>query len=252
MSWTHFKRKLKILSLLLLFLCISGFASADIHFESGVRQVHLLELFSTQSCSSCPAAQAWVSKLYNHSKLYKSFIPVVYHVDYWDYLGWKDPYSKPEYTQLQRNYAQSWNSRSIYTPMFVFDGKENRRRSLSLLSEASSSVGSLSASCDSNNQCLVRFQPLRRSQQKVRLVVVLLANRVSTKVTSGENSGLTLAHDFLVIDKKEFSFPHHKGSYQSRISLKEFLKQKTPDSSLAFWVYAKDDLRPIQVVGGSI
>ena len=96
--------------------------------KSGTKKVNLIELFSTQSCSSCPPAQRWVSSLVSEKDIWKNFVPVVYHVDYWDYLGWKDPYSSPIYTKLQRNYASVWNARNIYTPMFVLNGSEWRKR----------------------------------------------------------------------------------------------------------------------------
>ncbi|MCB0357206.1 MAG: DUF1223 domain-containing protein, partial [Bdellovibrionales bacterium] len=92
--------------------------------QSPVTQVHLLELYSTQSCSSCPPAQEWVSKLKNSNQLWQKFVPIVFHVDYWDYLGWKDPYSQPQYSARQRQYAKEWQSSSAYTPMLVIDGQE--------------------------------------------------------------------------------------------------------------------------------
>src|SRR5205809_201633 len=60
-------------------------------FESGPARVHVIELFTSQGCSSCPPAEAWLSKLKNEPRLWKDFMPIAFHVDYWDRLGWRDP-----------------------------------------------------------------------------------------------------------------------------------------------------------------
>lgn len=60
--------------------------------ESPPEQAYLLELFTSQGCSSCPPADAWLSRLKQDPELFKRVVPVAYHVTYWDYLGWKDPF----------------------------------------------------------------------------------------------------------------------------------------------------------------
>jgi hypothetical protein len=82
----------------------------DIVLETSSSQVRLLELFSSEGCSSCPPAETWLSNLQNSSELWKSIVPVSFHVTYWDYLGWTDRFARPEYTQRQQEYAALWNS----------------------------------------------------------------------------------------------------------------------------------------------
>jgi hypothetical protein len=80
---------------------------------------HVVELFTSQGCSSCPPADSVASRLARDDP---SLIVLSYHVDYWDYLGWKDPHSAAVYTQRQRSYANRLNERSVYTPQIIIDG----------------------------------------------------------------------------------------------------------------------------------
>lgn len=114
-------------SLILVVLMFCGAArAADFTFSSGVRRVSLVELYTSEGCSSCPRADAWLGALKDKPGLWKRFVPVAFDVDYWDGLGWPDRFAKPVWTERQRNYARHWRSRSVYTPGFAVDGKEWR------------------------------------------------------------------------------------------------------------------------------
>src|SRR5438045_8473189 len=81
-------------------------AAADpVTFESGAKKVQLLELYTSEGCSSCPPAEASLSRLLNDSRLWRDFVPVAFHVDYWDRLGWKDHFASVEWTKRKQNYA---------------------------------------------------------------------------------------------------------------------------------------------------
>src|SRR5256885_10643086 len=103
-------------------------AHADVLFEAGPARVHLLELFTSEGCSSCPPADAWFSKLKQSPGLWHDFVPVAFHVDYWDRLGWRDRFASKEWTSRQQAYAVRGNGDSVYTPEFVLDGNESRQR----------------------------------------------------------------------------------------------------------------------------
>ena len=77
-------------------------------FESGETQSTLIELFTSEGCSSCPPAEKWMSALKSNQDLWKTIIPVAFHVDYWDRLGWRDCFAKPEFTSRQQRYAAAW------------------------------------------------------------------------------------------------------------------------------------------------
>src|ERR1700751_3091725 len=119
--------KLIVMRLLVLFFLVAGMLNAraeDRVFESGPQKTHLIELFTSQGCSSCPPAEAWLSRLKNEPRLWKDFVPVAFHVDYWDRLGWRDPFAAKEWTTRQYQYSVNWKSEGVYTPGFVLDGRE--------------------------------------------------------------------------------------------------------------------------------
>ena len=96
---------MRIMYFCLLFACISVNA-APVEFQSSQRQVSLLELYTSEGCSSCPPAEAWLSKLKNSQGLWDEFVPVAFHVDYWNNPGWKDRFSDEQYTERQKSYAK--------------------------------------------------------------------------------------------------------------------------------------------------
>ncbi|MBL6598688.1 MAG: DUF1223 domain-containing protein [Alphaproteobacteria bacterium] len=89
--------------------------------DSGIHNGHpvVVELFTSQGCYSCPPADKYVGVL----KQRENVIALAYHVDYWDYIGWKDPFASPVNTQRQRGYSKAMGLWSIYTPQMVIDGR---------------------------------------------------------------------------------------------------------------------------------
>src|SRR5271154_2289788 len=90
----------------------------DSHAMAATKQSVVLELFTSQGCSSCPPADALLKKL---SAENSQLLPLSFHVDYWNYLGWKDPYSSPANTDRQRGYASALDGQ-VYTPELVVNG----------------------------------------------------------------------------------------------------------------------------------
>ena len=93
-------------------------------YSSQNQQVSLMELYVSEGCSSCPPAQKWVSQFIDDPRLWKEIVPIVFHVDYWDYLGWNDPFSSKAHTQRQYQYKENGKINSVYTPGFVINGLE--------------------------------------------------------------------------------------------------------------------------------
>jgi len=89
--------------------------------EAGEKPRAVLELFTSQGCSSCPPADALMNQLVED----RSLLALTFPVDYWDYLGWKDTFARPEYTQRQRGYAAGRHDRAVYTPQIVVNGREH-------------------------------------------------------------------------------------------------------------------------------
>ncbi len=84
----------------------------------------VIELFTSQGCSSCPSAEALLNDIARTGKLDgRTVAPLAFHVDYWDELGWPDPYASPAWTERQREYAEALGDRQVYTPELVVGGK---------------------------------------------------------------------------------------------------------------------------------
>ena len=170
---------------------------ADSQFESGLQKTHLLELFTSEGCSSCPSAEAWLSKLKAEPRLWKDFVPIAFHVDYWDRLGWRDPFAAKEWTARQYQYSAVWKSDSVYTPGFVLDGREWQNTAIP--SATDDAVGVLKVSFDKEGRLLAEFHLLKGDAPKFDFHVALLGFDLKTNVTGGENNGRKLQHDFVVL-----------------------------------------------------
>src|SRR3954471_19082944 len=99
---------------------------AETEFRSGPTQAALVELYTSEGCSSCPPAEKWLGELKNAAGLWRDFVPVAFHVNYWDHLGWRDVLASKAFTAREHAYAEAWNSSSVYTPCFVRNGAEWR------------------------------------------------------------------------------------------------------------------------------
>ncbi len=234
----------------LLGLFIFGFA-AQVQaqsYKSGERQVSLIELYSSEGCSSCPPADRWVAGLKGHANLWKDFIPLNFHVDYWNRLGWVDRFSTQQFTQRQRQYAAEWGSGRVYTPGFVKNGEEWRSRTLTNLKGPA--VGTLQAEPKGKQTYQVTFRPKDKASKKYIVHVALLGHGLSTKVKYGENAGETLHHEFVVLKTMKADLKRKKGVYSATLPLPQNAKSGAKQTSVVFWVSVEGDQKPIQAVGG--
>ena len=113
-----------IITLMVAWIAAAG--AQTVHLESPGPRVSLLELYTSEGCSSCPPADRWISTLRDDPRLWHEVVPVAFHVDYWDYIGWKDRFASPVYGNRQRDYARNRHVGTVYTPGFVLAGKEWR------------------------------------------------------------------------------------------------------------------------------
>jgi hypothetical protein len=224
-------------------LALLGFGltahGADYTFESGPQKAHLLELFTSEGCSSCPAAESWFSKLKTDPGLWKEFVPLAFHVDYWNHFAWRDPFAAKEWTARQYRYAARWKIDSVYTPGFVVDGREWRDRRLP--QAATSNPGSLRLSI-ANGKVLAEFHPTQGIGD-VDLHVARLGFDLTTKITAGENNGLTLRQDFVVLSLVNEKMSDGKADMP-------FAGGDTKAGAIAGWITAPDQIEPIQAIGG--
>jgi len=201
-----------------------------------------LELFSSQGCSSCPPAERWVSKLKSHPGLWNDFIPLVYHVDYWDYLGWKDVFSQKIFSLRQRAYHHQGVIKSVYTPGIIYDGKEWREWYRNSKPPSTANEAGILSATIYGNQLKVKYH----SNRTLQLNIALLGFDLKSNVTSGENSGRNFTEDFIVLNLS--SALSDNGEWQMKINTHD--KNNAKRYAIAIWINEPDALKPLQAVGG--
>jgi len=228
--------------------------SNTIVLKSGSEQTALLELYTSEGCSSCPPAERWLSGLKKSPRLWEDFVPVAFHVDYWDRLGWRDPWSDKEFSDRQLSYAESWHSENVYTPAFVLNGKEWSNWG-SFRGEPHSSpltVGLLTASSSKPDIWKVAFEPADTNSAGYEVHAALLANGVATDVGAGENRGRKLNHDFAVARFVTVPMRRVEGIWRGQFVLSPPSHFPTTDAAVAIWISERENLQPVQAVGGWI
>ena len=155
-----------------------------------------VELFTSQGCSSCPPADANLGEL----AIRPDIVALSFHVDYWDYIGWKDPFASRETTERQRAYARALRQRYVYTPEMVIDGfAHNPGREMApikaLLAEARKRTPARATpelSRDASGGLTVKLAAFALDGGKAEISLAVYDRRHATKVKSGENSGRKL------------------------------------------------------------
>jgi hypothetical protein len=161
----------------------------------------VVELFTSEGCSSCPPADQLVARIQQEDKDQPVYI-LAFHVDYWDRLGWKDAFSDMRYTQRQNRYASWLNLQSVYTPQIVVNGRkefvgsqENTLRSAINNGLEQTPAAQLTLSDVRLDQGKVHWRyDVRNAAANSSLIVALVQRSATTDVKAGENSGRTLSH----------------------------------------------------------
>lgn len=220
--------------------------------KSGPKQTALLELYTSEGCSSCPPAEKWLSGLKNSSGLWKDFVPVAFHVDYWDRLGWRDPWSDREFSDRQMSYAESWHSENVYTPAFVLNGKEwsNWAGFKGGPSLGTVNVGALTVSSSELDKWKVTFEPASTNSAGYQVHAALLASGVASDVKAGENRGRRLNHDFAVARFVTVPMRRVDNTWQGQFVLARPSNFPTNNAAIAVWVTERENLQAVQAVGG--
>jgi hypothetical protein len=226
-----------------------AWAVDDLRFSSGSTQTVLVELFTSEGCNSCPPAEAYLNRFTANPGLWKKFIPLAFHVDYWDYLGWKDRYASPAHAQRQHQYAQQSRARTVYTPAFVVNGQTWRP---SWWSDAEPPAGGAPAGVLTvdlkGEQLEARFEPpAGAAAQVLQLNIAVLGMGLSTRIQAGENAGRHSPHEFVVLAHRQLR--SDTGRWRDRLPVVEN-DRGAQRLALAAWVSRPGDLTPLQATGG--
>lgn len=182
--------------LISLLAALAGFGAAGSAPADADRPPAVVELFTSQGCSSCPPADAFLRELAKRDDV----IAIAYHVNYWDYIGWKDPFATDWGTDRQYRYAKVLRRGYPYTPQMVIDGKHDAVGSQrgpvanALVSSIQEAGGRIPLALRREGDRLIVTLPENRLNAPLDLWLVRYSGDHETKVARGENRGATLVN----------------------------------------------------------
>ncbi len=218
-------------------------------FRSGTAPVALIELYTSEGCSSCPRADAWLSQLKESPRLWSVFVPVAFHVHYWNSPAWRDPWSQAAFTERQKRVSAAWTPSRVYTPAMAAHGREwGNWASLKEPPPLGGDVGVLAVRpIGGRRRWSAAFVPRSAATGPLRLHAACLGFDLTSRVTGGENAGRTLSHDFVVLGYGDLPMPAAGGRWSAEFT-EPAAATGTTARALAVWV--ERDGRPIQATGG--
>ncbi len=243
-----------VINIFLLFL-LSFFRAQNIYaleFNSGENKIHLIELYTSQSCSSCPPAEKWISRFKGSRDLWKKYIPIAFHVSYWNHLSWVDTFSKESYSKRQRDYDNIIKA-GVYTPQILIDGKDFRKwRTIEDTPqlEVSTSPGNLKVILDDKNKTAdFNFISLNTTKE-LHCYGAYIESGHSTEVISGENKGRKIDQDFIVRNLYEAKATKNGQHYSCRLNMHIKNIETKSEHSLVFWLINNETYEVVQATGG--
>lgn len=222
----------------------TGALAGEVVFESKPARTHLIELYTSEGCSSCLPAEEWMSGLKNQPRLWQDIVPMAFHVDYWDHLGWKDRFAAKIWTERQADYSVRWKGESVYTPAFALDGKEWHYGKLP--APATETPGVLKIVVNGDLVSAIFKASNREGRYDVH--VARLGFSLMADVTAGENTGRKLMHDFVVLGLTNETMK--SGTKELRLPAPSTTSTIDPRTAIAAWVTQAGQIEPIQAVGG--
>lgn len=180
--------------------------AAECVTASAPHSVALLELYTSEGCSSCPPADQWLSGMAAAGFSTDKVIPLALHVDYWDYIGWKDRFAKPTFSGRQRDQVRADGGDFVYTPQVMLNGRDYRgwssnsrfARDLTAISQTASAANIKLALSKPSANTLVVNTTVATAQKDTVFYIALYENDLVSDVRAGENSGTHLHHDYVV------------------------------------------------------
>jgi hypothetical protein len=192
--------------------------------SSGADTQALLELYTSEGCSSCPPAERWLSH-FARDRTDSRIVPIEFHVDYWNGDGWKDPFSDARYTHRQEDLQKATGARFVYTPQIVVGGRDipDWRTALSVpitihrintqSAKATLAIDATVAEDASIHGAVDAKLAAGTATKNLSLIVVALQNGLASRVTAGENRGEKLAHDFVARDMAAIPLAQSAGHF---------------------------------------
>ncbi|WP_025770051.1 DUF1223 domain-containing protein [Thioalkalivibrio sp. HK1] len=218
----------------------------------------LVELFTSEGCSSCPPAEKWLNALKDRDDLWQRVVPIALHVDYWDYIGWPDRFATSKNSLRQRTYRKDGLSRGVYTPGLFVGGREwrgwFRNRELDL-AEAGKRIGSIRIKARDGHfeASFEALSPAVIQAPALDLHIARIGFDLETSILAGENRGRTLHHDFVSLGRSVHRLVRTDDAgdifWRARGALPEAIVSAEREGIVA-WVSPAGELPPIQAAGG--
>ena len=199
---------LKVLAVALCIFATHAAAAASCTARSGAHTAALVELYTSEGCSSCPPADRWLSGLAAQGYGPERIVPLALHVDYWDYIGWKDPFAQRAFSDRQRKLTRLQRQALVYTPQVMLQGRDFRAWGGKAFDQEVARINARPARAHLS----LEIRALRKEGVEVAvsaevpmpadepaLYVAAYQNRLQSEVTAGENRGRKLPHDYVVL-----------------------------------------------------
>ncbi|HHY49460.1 MAG TPA: DUF1223 domain-containing protein [Alphaproteobacteria bacterium] len=232
---------------LLVAVSLAGAASVAAGGELKLHPRAVLELFTSQGCSSCPAADALLRDLARDPDI----VALAYHVDYWDYIGWPDTFGSKEHSDRQRDYAAAWGSSRIFTPQLIVNGREG------VVASRKSEVGGAVAKA-----ALELPVTLTRGEEMLEISIppdaalpagvvwlVSFLDHADVTIDRGENQGKTIAYSQIVTGRQVLGMWEPGTGAHLKLPLAEVLKP--PANGAAILVQQEADGLPGRILGAA-
>ena len=233
-------------STLAVLLTVAAFAPA-LAGETRDKPKAVLELFTSQGCSSCPPADALLEQMSKSP----DYIALAYHVDYWDYIGWPDTYGAKANSDRQRDYAASWGSSRIFTPQMVVNGVKGVVASRE--SEVEGAVGStglhLPVALTSSEDMLEVAIAGDDSMEAAVVWLVTFIDRADVAIERGENQGKTIAYTQIVTGRQAVGMWEPQSGAHFKLPLAEIID--APSNGAVILVQQERNGLPGRILGAA-
>ena len=209
--------------------------------ESGAALTPVIELYTSEGCSSCPPADRWLSMQKDHASGGRAVIQA-FHVGYWDYIGWVDRFAHPAHTTRQREVSRHNKLSGIYTPQLVRNGRDSRDYSQAL-GQGAQAKARISLQRSGADAYEAQVTPLQGVGAWAAYWTVTEHGH-SSKVKAGENSGEFLQHDFVV--RQYVPLGEYRGP--ARVTLRTVAGQASHPRQVNLVVFDPGSGRPLQAL----
>lgn len=241
-------------SALWVLLALSSQAMA-LNFTSHSTAPAVVELFTSEGCSSCPPAERWLNRFTQHPGLWDQVFPIAWHVDYWDSIGWPDRFAKSRHSARQWRYKKQTPLRSVYTPGVLVNGEAWRgwRIDQTPGKPGGSVPGILHIELDRQSvrgelSITTNSETKIHKSQDLLLHAAILGTGLSTEVRRGENAGKQLQHDFVVL--ADVLIGNQDGAWVGSLPDLPQLAGESQRLAAVFWLERANSPVPVVITGG--